>query len=636
MKTILTLTSLLLGFSAYATTINCGTNSSVTSCTSNDVPSSNIVNLNSSGAQPQSAVVINSPQDSSVELATSPNSVSLSTRLFLSNSGTALNLNLGLNSKWDTAQSMNGLSSASNASSVLVLADVIGNLSIDVSGYTGKQGKSSAELCAERILAGEYGETQKNAFIGRCSDGSTANPCSQAKIRKICDAQDIQTLNDHSGAVAGACPTGFTYMSNVDDNPNPALSVTKLNPKPLRKCVRRSYQTTARTCRWREFTCQYNFATQVNDFTAFAFKYPSGWTNPSAIISVTGQAFYHPHLCLAYDSGSCTLTGINYGTNTPLANFTIRMKEMNFDNATTPTCPTPVITEGYRGTNYSGIMAPWFGGTMAGPQLLTSLTNSVNDGQAPPEAGCFLCLPTYNNVRPPAATSLATFQTRSIDASEQCLGSPYETDQGVSSGPIIPADVGYVEKEDSCPASADPTRPGYTDEGIVTDHNLTSPFTGLKGGLIDPQISTTIPDCTRTACLNVNTTYSSSNAVKEVLTLGSGERGSYGGKATLFVYDIIGTQNFNYSNGANGPNGVDNLTVNSVIKNCSAISANGSPSPQAAFHQTFWKPFSFVPSSTSYNNTFPVRTQSEAISVFKKVSPGVQDLIKKSTCSNCP
>lgn len=629
MKHVLILMSFVaIGLSAGATSINCGTSGSTTNCVSGDLPASNVVNINSAANNPSSSVVINSPSGRTVDVSSLVNSKPLQTNFFISNAGTPVNVNVDLSSKWDPNADTNGLSSAGSAASTLIVADMIDALNLNIKGYAGKNGKNANELCADKIMAGEYGQTIKDQFMSRCNDGTTGSPCATAKVRTACDSLDLNNINAVSGEVAGACPTGFNYLSTEDNNQNPQVSVTKVVPRTLRKCERPSYTTTARVCKWRTLECTYKFRGMNVDVDGFGIRYLEGYSNPASVVSVTGIPGHQGgSVCLSYNTSACIFYNVHLGVNSPLGTYTIRVKDSDINSTSAPRCPRPLMVENNQGTWFEGYpkSACQNGAcSIFGPSGSATWGITIVDQPADPFTGLFL----------PA--SLAGSGTRTINSNENCLGAPYELDAGLVPGQVVNADVGYVEPYESCPSSNTSGIPSYGNLGLVSNHNLTSIFIGLNGQEINPLDTTAVTNCTKADCQGISTVYTSSNRIKESISLGAGERGSYGGTATVFAYDITGSQNVSFANGSNGNNGLDNLTVNPVIKNCSVTSGNGTDTPQVQFHQTFWKLFTFTPSGVSYNDSYPQRSQTDAISIFKKISPGVQDLIKQSTCTTCP
>lgn len=607
---------LMLSLQSLAVTVDCGTSGSVTSCVSPDLASGNIINSNVTGVTPKASLVINSTTDAVVDIATSVNSKPMKTNLFISNGGVASNLNADLSSKWNPNVGANGLTSAGDASSTLIVADILGDVAIDLSGYAGKSGKSSAELCAQKILAGDYGQSQIDLFKARCNDGTTANPCATAKLRTACDQQDVTNLNTASNAGSGFCPSGMSYLNAVDDSSNPAVSVTKNTPKPLRRCERPSYTAQVRTCKYKTYTCRYNFTTTMDTVTAFRFRNPEGYPdvatfNKGVVSMGTTGSPYQPSPCLAFSSNTQCLAVWHDGDfNRQLGIFDITFRN-RYDEVAPTVNDCPAASFSF---------------------AVDSVANIVDDsGRNGSTKGSYHYI---NLVISLQGTQM--LQSRVIDGASSCIAEPYEQDAGTSPSGVVAGDVKFLDSADACPGPASAGTPGYGDYGLVTNHNLTAPYVDYYGKMVDPVTSTTVSDCTRTSCQGIATGYSTSSVAAQSISLGAGERGSYGGTATIFAYDIVGNQSLTYANGVNGNNGLDNLVVSPVIKNCSAISGSGTSTPFAMFHQTFWKLFTFTPSSVSYNNSFPARAQSDAVSIFKKVSPGVADIIKNATCAECP
>jgi hypothetical protein len=86
--------------------------------------------------------------------------------------------------------SLGAQNQSANAASLIVVADNVDNLNINLDGYSGKQGKSSAQICAQKIKDGVYGVPLQTYFNTRRANTS-ADP-------DRCDADDLnymQTFN---------------------------------------------------------------------------------------------------------------------------------------------------------------------------------------------------------------------------------------------------------------------------------------------------------------------------------------------------------------------------------------------------------------------------------------------------------
>lgn len=623
MKTLALFTLLFVSNVAFSAAINCSTSSGTTTCTSADLPASNIVPTAQSTNAPVSNLVVNNPVSATVDVYHAENTVPLKTNLFISNSGTPFNLNVNAKSKWNTSIQTNGLLQSPPASPILVVADRIANVNVDVSGYVGKNGQSSNQMCAARILAGSYGTAQSDLFKTRCVDGTTANPCGPTNIRLACDTQDISNLNTASGTPAGLC--GFNFRNNPadDNNTNVSQPLSKIAPKVLRRCERPAFNTNVRTCKSREISCTYHIDKQSQQNCVWNF----GGINPVAGTEVLrySAVSHGPYPSVDWSPYASLGMGCNnYPVETPALVFNIVIRNNQYTNyANDIACPVIPATyyDNTSGTRYNGTGTPIAPGGASTSQSVSAV-NESSPGFSP--AG-----PSW----PGVDVSISANLQRTIAPTDACGAT--EVDAGVSAtGQLVPINVGFINQAETCPAASGQT-PAYGDTGLYTTHNLTQTYTSINNTSVTPlQIDNIV--CSVNSCPGAIVTSDTAYKTQDPLTLGTGEQGSNGANAVIFTYDVSGTEAYGYNNGLNGANGLDNITVPAVLKTCVGSSGDSTPSPQGIFHQIFWKLFTFNPSPTSYNNGFPTRNLGDAIIMMKKVSPGIRDLVKEQTCPTCP
>lgn len=665
MKTLIFIFSLLLSWTAMATgaIVTCSTSSAgVTTCDSSD-SSVNVVSSGSSTEIPKSSIVIKSPDSGVVDVRSDTNTKSTNVNLFVSSGGTPSDLSIDLSSKWDATKNTANLAGAANASNLVLVSDVIGNLSVDVSGYNGKSGTSSAQICASKILNNEYGADQANKFKARCNDGSSGSPCTPEKIRSSCDETDLVNI---AGSIQNVCPDGFNYMSGNDGFNIPSIPVTKQSPITLKKCERGSFQGTARYCAYKETICRYKMKSHYgNDYIATGFIGGSGTTTiqrlyfrdeklalkglkdiPLSHITNFTVEESKPFPNLAYPSyvlGTIVpMAGRNYPRNV------LTQYDFPNDNDTVLQVSFTIKSNDYSSTNGTCPQLYWWDEDETGSadfhhnrgdQYCGGATSATSGNES-------ICLPglIYNGNGDQYARMVQTWvadvkndQIKVVPQTEPC-NPDTETDRGLFPMSVIPSDIKFTLPENSCPPPAKDSFSNdvyYGASAISAAHGLTQPFMDFLNNKIEP-LATSLVNCSNASCEGVAKTYSSRNLVDQRINLGSGETGSYGGKASVFAYDIQGSINFRYSNGSGGLNGVDNLPVNQLIKNCVYLQDDNTLTPQVQFYQSFLKVLEFIPSAQSQIITFPARSENEAVKVFKKVSPGVRALIKEATCPSCP
>lgn len=171
-------------------------------------------------------------------------------RMSLNNGGYPGN-NLTIN----LSSSVSGRSSGN----VMVFADNIDAFNISLNGYSGKAGKDASELCATKVLGGQYGEATKSRFLARRAG---ANPPAADR----CTAQDLSDIATNSFSCNDP-----TYKA-LDPQGEPAFNspVTRVRQVslctaviPQKQCYQKTY----------DLTCRYTVG----------IKLPSGAPGPNTI-----------------------------------------------------------------------------------------------------------------------------------------------------------------------------------------------------------------------------------------------------------------------------------------------------------------------------------------------------------------
>lgn len=148
-------------------------------------------------------------------------------RLNLSNGefpGKNLNINLS------------GNSVNKNSGDIFVFADNIDTLNIQLNGYTGLNGLDASQICAQRVLASQYGEDVRLRFLQRRVNTSLSNDkCYQADIDDI--SQNKFSCNDSS----------YVSLNTLD----PKINVTRIRKIskcqaviPQNVCFQKKYEVT--------------------------------------------------------------------------------------------------------------------------------------------------------------------------------------------------------------------------------------------------------------------------------------------------------------------------------------------------------------------------------------------------------
>jgi len=146
-------------------------------------------------------------------------------------------------------------------------------------------------------------------------------------------------------------------------------------------------------------------------------------------------------------------------------------------------------------------------------------------------------------------------------------------------------------------------------------------------------------NCMYGNCPGANDTYSFMNLASNAFAVESGEAGSFGGKASIFAYDVASTA-FTFANGSNGGNGTVEIQPAKTIKYCAKVidarGVNGAASaqtlaftPSVDFQKVTYSTFTYSLPAISPSTAFPQRTQNQAIGVYKKLDTSVRDWIIK-------
>lgn len=130
-----------------------------------------------------------------------------SIRLNVKNGSTPRNLLLDLSSAKASA----------NAGSTVIIGDMFNTLQVRLNGYNGVRGRDASQICAQRLLAGQYGLDAKNFFEQRRAADPALNP-------GRCDRIDLSYLQSFNFTCDDP-----TYQELTGTNP--VVEVTRLRFK---------------------------------------------------------------------------------------------------------------------------------------------------------------------------------------------------------------------------------------------------------------------------------------------------------------------------------------------------------------------------------------------------------------------
>lgn len=193
---------------------------------------------------------------------------------------------------------------------------------------------------------------------------------------------------------------------------------------------------------------------------------------------------------------------------------------------------------------------------------------------------------------------------------------PCPADGAENPNPTTAPSYTYVAKESACPS-------GYADMGITQEY----PFSDEVGENVT---------CSNQSCASANLKKSFETRFAQTLVREPGESGSYGGKATLFIYEADSFV-FKYENGSNGQIGLNDLIQEPTIKYCSRILDNKSQTldltsperntPAINLHIVTFYPFTIQDPSGLPSIVFPERAQVEGVSLHKKMDSSARDFL---------
>jgi hypothetical protein len=175
----------------------------------------------------------------------------------IDNRGRPQDLTISLKPIYEKSTAPSWMKRSPNAGSTIVVADSIQNLSVDISGYSGKRGRSLSKLCADKIKTGMFFPNPNHDSLVDDANSSLAGGLGGAD--SVCTSSTIDLIV--SKAPPTFCPSNHFYLGGRDNESTPALkkspgyivdilqSLTDESPVRkafLKKCV---HVEAFRTCR---------------------------------------------------------------------------------------------------------------------------------------------------------------------------------------------------------------------------------------------------------------------------------------------------------------------------------------------------------------------------------------------------
>ncbi|MEK2647422.1 hypothetical protein [Bdellovibrio sp. BCCA] len=581
--------------------------------------------------------------------------------------GSAVNVNLDLSAKFNKAASYAPVSSQ-DASNALVVTSFLGNITADVSGYEGLAGKNSSMICADRIMAGDYGVDVKTAFEARRQADS-------ALSLSVCDATDVASVTN---AKAPVCSIG-TYDNSKNGQSSPIFTVKKAVKK--RKCER-------------DVAVGYQCYLQT-------YNYECGfWGGLMTGIQTTPKAF------------SYTMTGL-ITNNAGTVSFSWRSNiypsspssHPRFSSATRPnfyevcsgsSVATPMGTGAYGEpiSVCSGSAAKIHSATLANQGSLWPVydynTGSDIRGSYPAKTGNVRFFESLQGPFSGYFGSFKSFKSKQsrpthYEVALQCQSNgPWsegytifgsgnvEYSGGWISGTGAPFRVGDAELQIIDTGSISKTcsawkaeRPAYdnyeiaqsvlktqkevtwVDDAVTTtcpagtnDMGLSDDWSNNPADYQNPANQVSIDCAYGTNCgAGVQTSFTSTEQRGEILRPDAGETGSMGGRVDALVYSFTGVQTGSVTNGSNGTNGAIDINAVSSPKFCADIkntTAEQIKVPILNIEKVMYFPWDLRPVSYSESKTFPTRNQTDYFKIYTGITEPFRDYLKRVNCPTCP
>lgn len=160
-----------------------------------------------------------------------------------------LSVNGGDNPGINTNISLSAQNQTSNAANVILIGDNFNNLNVNLDGYSGKQGKSASNVCADNVKSGAYGLALQTYFNNRRATTS-ADP-------NRCDADDLNYMQSFGFTCEDAA---YQEVSSVD--PTVQVSQVKKQAKctavaSFNYCIKRKVNVTCNFSVWSSYRQKY-------------------------------------------------------------------------------------------------------------------------------------------------------------------------------------------------------------------------------------------------------------------------------------------------------------------------------------------------------------------------------------------
>lgn len=540
-----------------------------------------------------------------IDIKTLPNTKKITTNLFINNKtqdGSLLNLNIDLSSKRDAVSSS---SDAQDASSALIVAPFIGSVSANLSGYNGKNGKNISEICADRILAGEFSNGSsdpiRDAYLAKRGAGST--------LSKGCGADEIKMI---SGISTPTCTSGV-YMSDKDGQDFPVFKFNQAISK--KKCFRAEQTIYKRYCSYKETknltgSGTYTFPVDVDKYDLLI----AGHSARNWATAAGGCGFHttwdntYPTLAYKYSSLSDTKSKVY-----SLGSATSTVQTKNAQGSCFSLFGGDTWNE--KEFNYDGTASIFGDFQSSAIDHTNTVTIQATLGGAPSTAS-------------EATISLTLNHATEVDISSQCT-SPY-IQGGLELRPhTLSQSTVFQELNSTCES-------GYVDLGPSTDWSQNPSVDFMSATGYQEKSCIFNSNCGS----GTSSSYMSSTQRGKEIQATSAERGSFGGSLNIIAYHADVSQvSVNVANGSNGINGVIDIAESQQTKYCADIKDSTGilrKNPIINIERVLYFPFNMKPAPYLESRTYPLRSTQDYSKTFINASEPFRDYVKRIVCPTCP
>lgn len=481
------------------------------------------------------------------------------------------NINIDLSSKLDSIDKK-----IYDSSNGLIVGSFINSVSLNTSGYIGAKGKSSSDICYEKIMDGSYdtavgsGTEIKDNFTSR---RSTDPSLPAAK----CDSVDIDFIKTKisSAGTSAMCSPGYTVDPLASSSST--FSLRRISKK--RACI--NNPTVGRICKFKKHVFQCGFGlgsqygmnvTQINGDGVYPTIY---W----AVKRVYAPYF----VARAYPSGGTDIAGLNtyldnyqsYSchnecyANTKIDGWVDNMiiqtlgeryyEERHYDgDCSSESCTVDQFRRSslyLRAQNYCAQWDIGFGTGCYGNSQGECVkgANWVSGWPGTRANGFYLGLQTIDDI---SSSSSESCEELGVRKGYSPSHSAYDM------GPAISAETTWIPEANTC---AD----GFTNAGTYNDFSTCTD--GDTAALCDGGGDEDSTLCSSSSCEGAKMISNNRSYAPITSPLGEGEKGSRHGSISVFIFQMKGTATSTAYQGSDGDNGSEDLNIVGEKKVCKMI-----------------------------------------------------------------